>query len=245
MQDKTYVPNTADCMRALSERFCALEHRIIDACRAAGRQRDHVRLLAVSKTRTAAEIRALHSLGAQSFGENYVAEAIDKQAELQDLHLEWHFIGPIQSNKTAAIARHFDWVQSVDREKIIHRLARQRPAELHPMHVLIQVNIDEEPQKSGCKPQDILKLARLIADCPQLKLRGLMAIPSADSEQTACAFQRMRAAFDALEQDQHDIDTLSIGMSGDLETAIAAGSTMIRIGTALFGPRPTANTHPT
>ena len=245
MQDKTYVPSNADDTRALSKRFCALEHRIAQACEAAARQREEVRLLAVSKTRTADEIRALHHLGLQSFGENYLTEAIDKQTALQDLSLEWHFIGPIQSNKTAAIARHFDWVQSVDREKIVRRLADQRPAEHKPLNVLIQVNIDEEPQKSGCNPQQILQLADWIAEYPQLRLRGLMAIPAADPKQTKSAFQRMRNAFNALAQHQHNIDTLSMGMSGDLEAAIAAGSSMIRIGTALFGPRPAANARPT
>lgn len=244
MTDKTHNPDNADRTNALKDRFCALEHRIAQACRAAGRRREEVQLLAVSKTRTASEIRNLHDLGAHCFGENYLNEAVDKQAQLQDLKLNWHFIGPIQSNKTAAIAEHFDWVQSVDREKIIRRLASQRRVELKPLNVLIQVNIDEEPQKSGCSPQDIFRLADLIAAHPQLKLRGLMAIPSADLQQIPYAFKRMRAAFDELAQHQRGIDTLSIGMSGDLEMAIAAGSSMIRIGTALFGPRPAANTKP-
>ncbi|PKL95028.1 MAG: YggS family pyridoxal phosphate-dependent enzyme [Gammaproteobacteria bacterium HGW-Gammaproteobacteria-8] len=220
-------------------RLSAVRGRILAACRAAGRAPDSVRLLAVSKTRSAAEIRALHACGIAAFGENYVDEAEAKAPELADLALEWHFIGPLQSNKTQRVASLFDWVQSVDRDKIVHRLAAQRPADRVPLNVLIQVNIDAEPQKAGCAPDRIDQLADIILEQPRLALRGLMAIPAAaaDGAARSAAFERMRVLFETLALRADGIDTLSMGMSADLEPAIQSGSTLVRVGTALFGPR--------
>ena len=218
-----------------------VETRITKACAAAGRARDEVRLLAVSKTRSPDEIRALHQCGPSAFGENYLDEALDKLREVKPLSLEWHYIGPLQSNKTRGVAEHFDWVQSVDRAKIVRRLAAQRPAESGPLNVLIQVNIDREQQKAGVLPEALDDLAdKVIAASGTLRLRGLMAIPSADHDEagTRAAFARMYALFDRLRQRVPEVDTLSMGMSGDLEAAIGEGATMVRIGTALFGPRP-------
>ena len=196
-------------------------------------------LLAVSKTRTAEDIESAHAAGIARFGENYLDEAVAKQDRLSSASLEWHFIGPIQSNKTRAIAERFDWVQSVDRPKIVRRLGEQRPDGLGPLNLLLQVNIDREPQKAGCAPEDVEALAADVAAFERLRLRGLMAIPSADSspKQTHAAFAEMRALFESLQARHADVDTLSMGMSGDLEAAIEEGSTMVRVGTALFGPR--------
>ncbi|MEM7053556.1 MAG: YggS family pyridoxal phosphate-dependent enzyme [Pseudomonadota bacterium] len=241
MQDTANDTNGSGFCLDLKARLCAVQQRMSDACSQSGRSVREIQLLAVSKTRSASEIRALHALGVRAFGENHLTEAQAKQTELDDLALAWHFIGPIQSNKTRVIAQQFDWVQSVDREKIIHRLADQRPSERPPLNVLIQVNIDEEPQKAGCSEHEISDLADLIAAQSRLRLRGLMAIPAADAAQSQRAFERMHVAFAQLARECQTIDTLSIGMSGDLEAAIAAGSSMIRIGTALFGPRPATN----
>lgn len=223
----------------LAERIEHLETRIADACRHAGRRRDSVALLAVSKTRTADEIEFVHAAGIERFGENYLDEAAAKQDRIASGSLEWHFIGPMQSNKTRAIAERFDWVQSVDRPKIVRRLGRQRPDRLAPLNVLLQVNIDREPQKAGCAPDDVEALAAVVAEFETLKLRGLMAIPAADNSaaQTRAAFAEMRSLFESLQQRHPDVDTLSMGMSNDLEAAIDEGSTMVRVGTALFGPR--------
>ena len=220
-------------------RLAAVERRIAAACLAAGRPSDAVELLAVRKTRTAAEIRAVHALGIEAFGENYADEAAAKQPELEDLALQWHFIGPLQSNKTRIVATRFDWVQSVDRIKLVRRLAEQRPADLPPLNLLIQVNIDGEPQKAGCAPEEVERLADAILERPRLRLRGLMVIPAVDGD-PADAFARARALYRRLGERVAGIDTLSMGMSDDLEAAIANGSTMVRIGTALFGPRPGA-----
>lgn len=209
------------------------------ACKAAGRDPALVRLLAVSKTRSAAEIRALAEQGQRDFGESYVDEAMDKFEPLADLPLIWHYIGPIQSNKTRIIAGHFDWVQSLDRPKIVRRLDDQRPDDLPPLEVLIQVNIDDEPQKAGCRTDEIAELASMIASCQRLKLRGLMAIPAPREEfgEQQRVFDRLHEQFESLRKDHPDVDTLSAGMSADLEAAIAAGSTMVRVGTAIFGER--------
>lgn len=222
-----------------TQRLEKLKQRISAACQAAGRPESSVRLLAVSKTHPAEKIRPLADLGQVAFGENYVDEALEKITALGDLKLEWHFIGPIQSNKTRSIAEHFDWVQGVDRAKIVRRLAEQRPTERQPLNVLIQVNLDGESQKAGCKPEQIDELAKLIVEQPGLKLRGLMAIPAPRSEPDAQkqVFRHLRSLFDQLTEHYPDVDTLSAGMSGDLESAIMAGSTMIRVGTDLFGPR--------
>ncbi|MGY6587057.1 MAG: YggS family pyridoxal phosphate-dependent enzyme [Wenzhouxiangella sp.] len=220
-------------------RYLGLLDRIQAACDQARRDRESVRLLAVSKKQPASAIRALHALGQQAFGENYVDEALDKMAALDNLAIEWHFIGPIQSNKTRLIAGHFDWVQSVDREKIIRRLAAQRPESAKPLNLLIQVNLDGETQKAGCHPDEVATLAAAIAAEPRLRLRGLMAIPAPrqDADAQKDVFDRLAVLMTELKASHPGADCLSAGMSGDLEAAIAAGSNMVRVGTDLFGPR--------
>jgi pyridoxal phosphate enzyme (YggS family) len=210
--------------------------RIEAAAAAAGHA---ARLLAVSKTKPAAAVRALAAEGQRAFGENYVQEALAKQRELSDLALEWHLIGPLQSNKCREVASHFDWLQSLDRGKLIEPLNRLRPAERVPLNVLVQVNIDAEGSKSGCAPDEVPALADAVAAAPRLRLRGLMAIPqpSPDPAVRAAAFVRMRELFDATRARHAGVDTLSLGMSDDFEAAIAAGATLVRIGTALFGAR--------
>lgn len=198
-----------------------------------------VTLLAVSKTRPAGAIREAAAAGVTDIGENYLQEALDKMQELQDLDLRWHFIGPIQSNKTRAIAEHFDWVHSVDRAKIARRLSEQRPAGLAPLQICLQVNISEEGSKSGVSPAELGALAAVVATLPNLELRGLMAIPAAsdDPGQQREAFAALRRALEDLQADHPNMDTLSMGMSADLESAIAEGATTVRIGTDIFGPR--------
>lgn len=198
-----------------------------------------VSLLAVSKTQPADAVRAMASLGQRAFGENYVQEALAKQQALVDLDLEWHLIGPLQSNKCREVAEHFDWLQSLDRTKLIDLLARHRPAGRAPLNVLIQVNIDDEDSKSGCAPGDISALATGVAATPALQLRGLMAIPAPapDLDRRRRAFALMRALFEELRSTHTQVDTLSMGMSDDFELAIAEGATMVRAGTALFGAR--------
>ncbi|MCA1778052.1 MAG: YggS family pyridoxal phosphate-dependent enzyme [Xanthomonadaceae bacterium] len=220
-------------------RLAEVEQRIEQACLKAGRKRDEVVLLGVSKTRSVDEIRTLYGAGLTRFGENYVAEAIEKLDRLTDLKPQWHFIGPVQSNKTRILAERFDWVQSIDRAKIIRRLGEQRSPEQNALNVLIQVNIDHEDQKSGCDPEQVDRLTEAIAGQPTLCLRGLMAIPSANQApfSTRQAFARLRALYEHLQGRHCAVDTLSMGMSGDLEDAIAEGSTMVRIGTSLFGPQ--------
>jgi pyridoxal phosphate enzyme (YggS family) len=200
---------------------------------------DRVTLMAVSKTQPADAVRAAAAAGLCNFGENYLQEALDKIAALADLNLVWHFIGPIQSNKTRQIAAHFDWVHSVDREKVLRRLSEQRDSSLPPLNVCLQVNISGEASKSGVAPGQLAELAALADELPQLRLRGLMAIPAAsskfDAQFTAC---RSLADLFANTRETHpQLDTLSVGMSADMEAAIAAGSTMLRIGTAIFGAR--------
>ena len=226
-------------MDALQHRLDALQRRIRRSREAAGRAADTVTLLAVSKTRSAAEIRALATLGITDIGENYLQEALAKQAELADLALAWHFIGPIQSNKTRDIASHFNWVHSVDRARIARRLNDQRPAGLPPLNVCIQVNVDDERSKSGVSLAEVPELAAVIAALPQLRLRGMMAIPRADAADGGrAAFRTLAMTLSQLRHTIPALDTLSMGMSGDFEAAIAEGATMIRLGTALFGPRP-------
>lgn len=210
--------------------------RIREASQTAGRDPASVGLLAVAKTQPAGAVREAYDAGVRHVGENYLQEALDKQAALRDLPLCWHFIGPIQSNKTRPIAEHFDWVHSVDRLKIAERLSTQRPAELAPLNVCLQVNVSGEASKSGCAPEDVPALARAIGALPNLALRGLMAIPEATDDPSAqrAAFARLRRLRDALDL---PLDTLSMGMSEDLEAAIAEGATWVRIGTALFGAR--------
>lgn len=228
-------------MKESSDRLKQVQHRISEACTSAGRQTGEVSLLAVSKWHPAGKIRQFNSLGLRSFGENQLQEALLKQQELTDLDIEWHFIGTIQSNKTRAIAENFQWVQSVDRHKILRRLAAQRPVQSTPLNICLQVNVDLEPQKGGAAPADVLQLAALARDLDNIRLRGLMAIPrlTADAEEQHLSFRKVKSLFEMLKNEGHDIDTLSIGMSADLETAIAEGSTMVRIGTDLFGARET------
>jgi pyridoxal phosphate enzyme (YggS family) len=223
----------------LADNYSAVRQRIRLACEKATRRPDSVTLLAVSKTRRADEVRQLSRCGQRAFGENYLQEALDKMESLSDLPLEWHFIGPIQSNKTRPIAERFDWVHSVDRLKIATRLSQQRPAGLAPLNVCLQVNISAEASKAGCTPQALPALAAAVARLPNLRLRGLMAIPQpeADPERQRAVFAQVRRLLERLQQTLPALDTLSMGMSADLEAAILEGSTLVRVGTALFGPR--------
>lgn len=223
--------------------FCAcvqaVRGRIDTAARQAGRDPAAIGLLAVSKTFPADAVRAMAACGQRAFGENYVQEAQAKIAALADLPLEWHFIGPLQSNKTRLIAENFAWVHSVDRLKLAERLSAQRPAALPPLQVCIEVNISAEASKGGVAPADLPALARAVAALPRLRLRGLMAIPAPSeifAEQRR-AFGRVRALFDELVAQGHVLDTLSMGMSADLEAAVCEGATLVRVGTALFGQR--------
>ncbi|MBS0216030.1 MAG: YggS family pyridoxal phosphate-dependent enzyme [Proteobacteria bacterium] len=197
------------------------------------------RLLAVSKRQPAAAIAALHAAGQRAFGENYVQEAMAKQVELAGLEIEWHLIGHLQTNKAREAARHFDWVQSVDRLRLVDALARERSSELPPLNLLVQVNVDDEDSKSGCRIDEAGGLCAAISGHPNLALRGLMAIPAPDPdhELRRAAFRRMHALFDQLQALHPGMDTLSLGMSEDADLAIEEGSTMVRIGTALFGKR--------
>lgn len=227
----------------LSIRHDELLARIAAACAASGRPTNAVRLLAVSKTFPAEAVLELARHGQTAFGENYLQEALDKMARCAALRpetaIEWHFIGPIQSNKTRPIAERFSWVQSVDRERIARRLSEQRPDTLPALNVCLQVNVSGEATKSGCAPDDAVALARLVATLPGLRLRGLMAIPepTEDSAQQRRQCAALREVFERIRAEGVELDTLSIGMSDDLESAIAEGSTMVRIGTALFGAR--------
>lgn len=223
-------------MSTIAANISTLESRILSAARAAQRDPAAIGLLAVSKTKSADAIREAYAAGLRDFGENYLQEALGKQAELTDLPLCWHFIGPIQSNKTRAIAENFAWVHSVDRLKIAQRLSEQRPEGLEPLNICIQVNVSGEASKSGCTPEDLPALVASISELPRLKLRGLMAIPepTEDVNAQAAAFAAVRTLRDNLNL---PLDTLSMGMSHDLEAAIAQGATWVRIGTALFGAR--------
>ncbi len=223
-------------MSTIAGNIAQVEARIRAAAEAVQRDVTSVHLLAVSKTKPAAALREAYAAGIRDFGENYLQEARAKQVELADLPLCWHFIGPIQSNKTRDIAEHFAWVHSVDRLKIAQRLSEQRPADLPPLNICIQVNVSGEASKSGCTPHDLPALAAAINALPRLKLRGLMAIPEPTevrAEQDA-AFAAVRTLQQSLNL---GLDTLSMGMSHDLESAIAQGATWVRIGTALFGAR--------
>ncbi len=211
---------------------------IENAAKLAGRPRA-TRLLAVSKTRPAEAVRDLAAAGQRAFGENYVQEAVAKIRALPGLGLEWHLIGHLQSNKCREAAEHFDWVQSVDRAKLVEALGRARPEALPPLNVLVQVNVDGEAGKSGCRPQDVPALADQVAASPRLRLRGLMSIPEPhpDPAHRRDSFHRLKALFDEVAARHPGVDTLSMGMSEDFEAAIAEGSTLVRIGTALFGAR--------
>jgi pyridoxal phosphate enzyme (YggS family) len=228
-------------MTMIGDKLQQVRARIVTACTSVGRDPASVRLLAVSKTFPAEAVREARAAGQIAFGENYVQEGVAKVEALSDLRagLEWHCIGPLQSNKTRPVAAHFDWVHSIDRLKIAERLAEQRPAELPPLQVCLQVNVDAGANKSGVTAEEALALAKAVAALPRLRLRGLMAIPepAPDFEAQRALFLRAAAVFEAMRGAGLEVDTLSLGMSADLEAAIAAGSTMVRIGTAIFGPR--------
>ena len=226
-------------MTTIQEQLSTVQARMHAACQAAGRSDDSVTLLAVSKTFSAEAVQAAFDAGQTAFGENYIQEAVQKITALRHLPLVWHCIGPIQSNKTRLVAEHFDWVHTVDRLKIAQRLSEQRPANLLPLQVCIQVNVDGGPTKSGVTPAEALALAQAVSKLPRLQLRGLMCIPEPASDFVAeCAlFKRARGLFDALNVAGLGLDTLSMGMSADLEAAIASGSTMVRVGSAIFGAR--------
>lgn len=243
MPQNTQQPGgKATVMSTIAENIAKVRVRIREAEQAKNRTPDSVQLLAVSKTKPAAAIREAFACGLADFGENYLQEALLKQTELADLPLTWHFIGPIQSNKTRPIAEHFDWVHSVDRLKVAQRLSEQRPANLPPLNVLLQVNVSGEDSKSGCSPAELPALAQAVAQLPHLKLRGLMAIPEPTEDVAAqhAAFARLRELMQALNL---GLDTLSMGMSHDLEAAIGEGATWVRIGTALFGARDYGASH--
>ncbi|AZD25067.1 protein YggS [Pseudomonas chlororaphis subsp. aurantiaca] len=227
-------------MSTIADNIALVSARIRAAAQASQRDEGSIHLLAVSKTKPAAALREAYAAGLRDFGENYLQEALGKQAELGDLPLSWHFIGPIQSNKTRAIAENFAWVHSVDRLKIAQRLSEQRPADLPPLNICIQVNVSGEASKSGCAPADLPALASAIGALPRLKLRGLMAIPEPTEDRAAqdAAFAAVRHLNENLHASLDlPTDTLSMGMSHDLEAAIAQGATWVRIGTALFGAR--------
>jgi len=231
-------------MNNLTANLQNVRARVAEACKKAGRDPSEVTVLAVSKQHPARRIRALHGLGQTAFGENYVQEALAKQSQLADLAIEWHFIGPLQSNKTREVSAHFAWVQSADRNKIVRRLSEQRPAHLPRLNLCIQVNIDREPQKAGVLPEAAGDLARFTQGFPNLRLRGLMSIPRMGSDEydPTDSYRRMHELFGQLRDAGIEMDTLSMGMSADLEPAILQGSTMVRIGTDLLGPRPADDT---
>lgn len=229
----------------IKDNLTSIHQQIQTACQKAGRPQSAVKLLAVSKTKPVEDIQSAIDAGQHAFGENYVQEGIEKIQYFADKHpeleLEWHFIGPLQSNKTRLVAEHFDWMQTIDRAKIADRLNEQRPRHKAPLNVLIQINISDESSKSGIPPQEMLMLAKHIENLPHLCLRGLMAIPAptdnlAEQEK---AFNAMKSLFEELKAafPHQPIDTLSMGMTDDMETAITCGTTMVRIGTAIFGKR--------
>ncbi len=232
-------PKLPSAHEALQRRLSRVQARIAQALADAGRDAAAVRLLAVSKTFDAAAVRELAACAQREFGENYVQEALDKQRALSDLPLVWHFIGPIQSNKTRAIAENFSWVHSVDRLKIAERLSAQRPAGLPPLQVCIELNVSGEASKGGVAAAELPALADAVAALPDLQLRGVMAIPApaADMAAQRAAFRQVRVAYEDLIARGHVLDTLSMGMSADLEAAILEGATIVRVGTALFGER--------
>jgi pyridoxal phosphate enzyme (YggS family) len=227
-------------MVTIAERLTSAYARIADAAKNAQRSSNKITLLAVSKTKPSTDIIAAYEHGQRQFGESYVQEAVDKIAQLHPYSdIIWHFIGPIQSNKSALVAANFDWVQSIDRIKIAKRLDSQRPSGKNALNVLIQVNISGEDAKSGCTPDEINQLAHFISQCKHLTLRGLMAIPakSNNPETQIQYFEQLQTCFDKLQAQYPHIDTVSMGMSNDVEAAISAGSTMVRIGTDIFGTR--------
>ena len=228
-------------MTMIEKNLQIVRDHVAAACRAVGRDSREIALLAVSKTFGAEAVAEAHAAGQTAFGENYIQEAVQKITALRHLNLQWHCIGPIQSNKTRLVAEHFDWVQTVDRLKTAQRLSEQRPAHLPPLQVCIQVNADGGASKSGVPPQEALALAQQVAALPNLRLRGVMSIPepTPDFAVSCAVFARVKAVFDAMGEAGLALDTLSMGMSADLEAAIQSGSTMVRVGSAIFGARPT------
>lgn len=227
-------------MSTLEQRYQSVKAHISSACEQAHRSNSTVKLLAVSKTKPAHMVETLYHLGQRSFGENYLQDAVEKITTLSELKdIEWHFIGPIQSNKTRTIAEHFQWVETLDREKIAQRLNEQRPPNLAPLNVLIQVNISREEQKSGIEPEQVETLAKFIESLPQLSLKGLMCIPEATEDETTLAaqFDEMQQLLQQLANNHPECTVLSMGMSNDLALAIQHGSTQVRIGTDIFGAR--------
>lgn len=226
-------------MTTISNALQAVHDRIARAAAQCGRDPQTIRLLAVSKTFGPDVIRAAHACGQRAFGESYAQEAVNKIEALRDLDLEWHFIGPIQSNKTRLLAENFAWVHSVDREKIAHRLSEQRPNGMPPLNVCLQVNVSGEESKGGVAPADVAALARAVLGLPKINLRGLMAIPEPtdDAVLQRARFRQVRELQDRLVAHGLALDTLSMGMSGDMEAAIAEGATIVRVGSAIFGER--------
>ncbi|MGO4765979.1 YggS family pyridoxal phosphate-dependent enzyme [Cupriavidus sp. 2KB_3] len=228
-------------MSVIAANLQAVLNAIAAAAQQAGRDPSAVTLLAVSKTVAPATVRAAFQAGQAAFGENYVQEGLDKIAALADLRdrITWHFIGPLQSNKTRPVAEHFDWVHAIDRLKIAERLSAQRPAGMAPLQVCIQVNISDEASKSGVAPAEVLPLAQAIAALPNLRLRGLMAVPAPadDADAQRRPFAALGGLLDQLRQSGLHVDTLSMGMSADMDAAITEGATLVRIGTAIFGAR--------
>ena len=226
-------------MSAIADNLQAVQARISNAAAAVGRSPESVRLLAVSKTWPLACVLDAAEAGQRAFGENYVQEGIDKIAAVSGRNLEWHFIGPLQSNKTKPVAEHFDWVHSIERLKIAERLSAQRPAYLAPLQVCVQINVSGEASKSGCAPDEALALCRAVAALPGLQLRGLMAIPEPtdDLQAQRIPFRKLRELREQICASGLPLDTLSMGMSHDLEAAVAEGATIVRIGTAIFGER--------
>lgn len=232
-----------DTPQSVTEALQQVQHSVQELAHKHGRDPDAITLLAVSKTKTIAQVQEAIDAGQQAFGENYPDEAFEKISALQSAELDWHFIGGLQSRKAAGIAQHFSWVHSVDRLKVINKLANTRPNTLPPLQVCLQVNIDNEPNKSGAQPEELLVLANACAEHPQLRLRGLMAIPApqTDYEQQRASFHKVRTLLHELQQTHPQMDTLSMGMSGDLDAAIAEGATIVRVGTAIFGARAPKN----
>jgi len=227
----------------IAQQLDKIHHRIEAAALTAGRNADDIQLLAVSKTRPVADIQAAIDAGQHRFGENYLQESLEKIISTKRADCEWHFIGPCQSNKTSSIAANFDWVHSVDRLKIAQRLNEQRKTE-SALNICLQVNISKEASKSGIQPEHVAELAEAVLTLPRLKLRGLMAIPATETEfdKQCTAFAQLKTLFDKLNRNGHRLDTLSMGMSNDMEAAIMEGATLVRIGTDIFGPRNSKHT---
>ena len=229
-------------MANIENNTTSVQRRLQQAARDAGRNPEDILLLAVSKTRTSAQVRTAMESGLSSFGENYLQEAVEKIAQLSNSAISWHFIGPLQSNKTRQVAEHFDWVHTVDRLKIAKRLSDQRAPDMPALNVCLQINIDNESSKSGLSPEQAIEVANSVALLPSLRLRGLMAIPKPSTEpaEQRQPFARLRALLEEINtrlDNSQKLDTLSMGMSGDLEPAIYEGATIVRVGTDIFGPR--------